>query len=184
MLLQMGWMRCSPVPTRSRLCLAGALVVALVVAGALVTPPAAAAPPAGTNKFTAPAYVPNYFSNEIGRAGGRTAATAHDAEAAHAAPVSPALRAPEGARRIANAQRRHGNIRAHAGRSGHRLAVAAARGSRRGTRLRIAAHTVRRPQRTTAMRHALAAHHVRATRPIAARNSGARSVRRHAARAG
>jgi hypothetical protein len=170
---------------------AAAAAIAALAAGAAAPSPAHAAEPPqlqpqpqrlGTKNFTAPPYVPDYFSNESGPfhtgAGASARVASPEAGRDYVAPAvasgARAIGAGAASRRLAKMAHRHGRLRhvVHArqvGRAGHRYAAAIA--------VRHIAHSS--PHR----RHLLSRH----TRPVAAahRPVPARPVvHRHVARTG
>jgi hypothetical protein len=112
-----------------RLALAACVVLATLVADAVAAPP-------GSKNFTAPSYVPNYFSNEAGSFRGE--ATARPAQPG----AAPTLAAPPPRTIVAAASRRAG--RHHVGRAakarGH---IRLARGKAGGHRQLVHARTGR-----------------------------------------
>ena len=104
-----------------------AAATCLAIAGVLATSPAGAVePPSGSRNFTAPGYVPNYFSNESGPF--HSGANARVAQPG----VPPGFAAPAPRPGIAVAAHRHD--RNHSGHAG------AARGHYRLARRRPVAH--------------------------------------------
>jgi len=130
-----------------RLAFAGCVVLAASTVGAALD--AVAAPP-GSRNFTAPASVPNYFSNEAGSFRG-------DATARAAQSGAPTLAAPAPRTRVAAASHRIG--RHHAGRT------AKARGQVRLARGKAAAHRQLAKARPGKAVHATAARSARSAGP-------------------
>jgi len=162
-----------------RLALAGCVVLAALTAGAALD--AVAAPP-GSKNFTAPASVPNYFSNEAGSFRG-------DATARAAQSGAPTLAAPAPHSRVAAASHRIG--RHHAGGTakarGHvRLARGKAGAHRQLARARHggAVHaTAARSARSAAPRMAHAQHGPARSKAVAAKSRPAPGKGKSAARA-
>lgn len=118
------------------LALAGCLVLAMLAAGASLETVAAAA---GSKNFTAPSYVPNYFSNEGGSfRGDSTARAAGPAAVPNLAAAAPRTRIATASRRAGRhhagrAVKGRGGVRLARGRSGVHRQVAHARAGHAGT---------------------------------------------------
>jgi hypothetical protein len=180
----------------SRLVPAARLVLVLVAAVTASAMPAGAVAPPGTRNFTAPGYVPDYFSNESGpfhtgaaaARPGRTGVEGYAAPAGRARPVASRSRRRFAHRRFVHRRfATQSKARRHYGAASGRGALAAHRTARgRNTRREAAivrVHAVRfrrtishhsSSSRRTPVRH----------KPIAARHLTATPPRRHAVRSG